>query len=160
MRSPHPAPFRAGFRGLADIGLSPDCGPIPCALVARSGANGMVNGLTVTRSGGSQAAYVPLEVFSATDNTYTTGADVMCSAPLPEPSPFRQRAPGAPCRHFRRTGLPPPRATGHAHRHGRERSLYFRLVHQLGEPVGEVITAAKNPSPGSRPGIRRVRQAC
>jgi uncharacterized protein (TIGR03437 family) len=39
------------------------------------------NGLTVTWSGGTQAAYVQLEVFSATDNSYTTGSDVVCSAP-------------------------------------------------------------------------------
>jgi uncharacterized protein (TIGR03437 family) len=38
------------------------------------------NGLTVNWSGGSQAAYVQIEVFSATDYTYTNGADLICSA--------------------------------------------------------------------------------
>ena len=38
------------------------------------------NGLTVTWSG-SQAGYIQIEVFGATDNTFTTGADVQCNAP-------------------------------------------------------------------------------
>ncbi|HLH15771.1 MAG TPA: hypothetical protein VKX45_01050 [Bryobacteraceae bacterium] len=39
------------------------------------------DGLTVNWSGGGSAAYVEMEVYSATDNTYNKGADVVCSAP-------------------------------------------------------------------------------
>ncbi len=39
------------------------------------------NGLTVNWTGGPQAAYIQLEVFSATDNSYSNGADLVCSAP-------------------------------------------------------------------------------
>ena len=39
------------------------------------------NGLTVTWTGGQPNGYVQLEIYNATDNTFTTGADIQCSAP-------------------------------------------------------------------------------
>jgi uncharacterized protein (TIGR03437 family) len=39
------------------------------------------NGLTVNWSGEQANGYIQLEIFNATNNTYNTGADILCSAP-------------------------------------------------------------------------------
>ncbi len=39
------------------------------------------NGMTVTWSGGQSNGFVQIELLSATDNSFNTGADVLCSAP-------------------------------------------------------------------------------